>query len=341
MSEGRFGVQPHLDRLYEGQARRFALTATSENELLVWKREFRAELLGLLGLAGREVPEASYEMVHSEPREGYTEEKYAVDSGEGVATPAYVLVPEGPGPFKPVMVFHGHNPSVQPVIGNFGSDEERRDRLSVDGNYAQALAQAGYLVCAVEQRGFGERHSALRKADGGRNSCRHMAFFYQLLGRTLIGERCWDGMRAIDMVLERTDVDKGALGCTGNSGGGTTTLWLSAIEERITCSIPSCYFCSFRASILGVPHCECNYVPGILKLAEMGEIGALIAPRPLRVIAGEKDNIFPVQAVREQFETVKRGYSLAGAADTCDLAVHDGPHAYKHAFAKEWFDRWL
>ena len=79
----------------------------------------------------------------------------------------------------------------------------------------------------------------------------------------------------------------------------------------------------------------------MLDLAEMGEIGALIAPRPLRVIAGERDEIFPVAAVRDQFDTVRKGYGLAAAAEACDLAVHDGPHAYKHDLAREWLERWL
>jgi hypothetical protein len=105
--------------------------------------------------------------------------------------------------------------------------------------------------------------------------------------------------------------------------------------------VVSCYFCSFKASILGMEHCECNYVPHILDYAEMGDLAALIAPRPLRFIQGERDPIFPLPAAQEQFETVKRAYALLGAEDQLSMTVHPGAHAYHHGFAQEWFGRWL
>ena len=148
-------------------------------------------------------------------------------------------------------------------------------------------------------------------------------------------------MQAINWLLQRDDVVPGRLGATGNSGGGTTTLWLAAIDERITVAVPSCYFCSFRASILGLRHCECNYVPGILELAEMGELAALLAPRPMRVIAGERDPIFPIAGVREQYRTAERAWALAGAPERLSLSVHPGEHAYHHASSHDCFGRWL
>ena len=69
----------------------------------------------------------------------------------------YVLVPKKSPPFKTILVFHGHDPSVQTILGNYPDGTAARENLALDNNYAQALAQAGYLVCAVEQRGLGER----------------------------------------------------------------------------------------------------------------------------------------------------------------------------------------
>ena len=250
----------------------------------------------------------------------------------------YLLVPKSEGPYKPILVFHGHNPSVQPILGNFPDEATAKERLALDGNYAQALAQAGYLVCAVEQRGFGERQS--NPLTEGR-SCRQLAFEYLMQDRCLVGERCWDGLCAINYLQSRSDIIPGVLGCTGNSGGGTTALWLSAIEERITVSVPSCYFCSFKESILAMRHCECNYVPKILSLAEMGDLAALIAPRPIRIIAGERDNIFPIAGVKAEYKTLERAYALHKADNKCSLTVHPGPHAYNHHMSHEWFGKWL
>jgi hypothetical protein len=337
MAEDRFGLQPHLERLYADQPPRLALTAETPDELRVWQRELRAEVVRLLGLTGRRRPAPKAEQLAAEDRGEYVEQKWALDVGEGVTAPMYLLVPKAEPPYKPVLVFHGHNPSAQTILGNFPDEQTAAERLAKDANYAQQLAREGYFVCAVEQRGFGERQSE-KKHDW--NSCRHLSFSYLLSGRTLLGERCHDGQCAIDYLETRDDLT-GAPAATGNSGGGTTTLWLSAIDERVGVVMPSCYFCSFKGSILEVRHCECNYVPGILEVCEMGELAASLAPRPFRAIAGEQDDIFPIAEVRDQFETVRRAYSLLDAEDRCSLAVHGGPHAYSHKLAADWLDQWM
>lgn len=341
-ARSQFHLQQHVDHLYTTKPRQFAFNARTVDEYTAWKTAFRRKLYEILGISGRVLPDAPHaERLHALDRGDYTEEKYALSVGEGVETPIYVLIPKTPPPYKPIMVFHGHSISVQPVIGNYPNDEAAAYFLSVDENHAQALARAGYLVCAVEQRAFGERITDQLHQPDVPTSCRHLAFEYLMHGRTLLGERCWDGMVAISYVQNRSDVIPNTLGCTGNSGGGTTTLWLTALDDRITVNVPGCYFCSFKASILGMEHCTCNYVPGILEYAEMGDLAALIAPRPLRFINGENDPIYPVTGAREQFETVLAAYTLLNAEERCSLAVHPGAHAYNHAFSQEWFAKWL
>ena len=97
----------------------------------------------------------------------------------------------------------------------------------------------------------------------------------------------------------------------------------------------------FRASILGLRHCECNYVPGILELAEMGELAALLAPRPMRVIAGERDPIFPIEGVREQYRTAERAWALANAPECISLSVHPGRARLPPQFKPRLVRRWL
>jgi hypothetical protein len=342
MSDPRFSLQPHVDRVYAGEPPELAMNAESRAQFRAWQQKLRAKVIDVLGLEGRGVPESPQaEHLESTQRDGYVEEKYALAVGEGVEAPVYLLVPEVDPPYRPIVVFHGHSPSVQPILGNYEDEKKAQEGLARDSNYAQALAQAGFLVCAVEQRGFGERLTDGTYGAGFPRSCRHLSFEYMMEGRTLVGERCWDGMCAISFMQDRTDVVKDVMGCTGNSGGGTTALWLSAIDERVTVSIPSCYFSSFKKSILAMQHCECNYVPHILKWAEMGDLTSLIAPRALRIVSGENDPIFPIDGVREQYETVERAYELADAPEMCDLAVHPNAHRYDHALSHEWFREWL
>jgi dienelactone hydrolase len=337
-----FHLQQHVASLYANQPRQLAFQARSVDQFAAWKRALRAKIGEVLGLSGRTVPStASAECLQAIDRGDYVEEKHALDVGEGIRAPMYLLIPKAAPPYKAVLAFHGHDPSVQYILGNYPDDQIAQKNRAESGNFAQALAQAGYLVCAVEQRGFGERLSDQFHPPENRNSCRHLSFEYLMQGRTMIGERCWDGMVALTYLQGREDVVKGAIACTGHSGGGTTTLWLSALDERITVLVPSCYFCTFQRSILGMYHCECNYVPGILEYAEIGDLAALIAPRPMRFIAGERDPIFPLEGAKEQFETVQRAYDLLGASDHCSLAVHPGAHGYNFDLSLDWFSRWL
>ena len=333
-----FTIQPHLDHLYSSSPRKFVFTARTLKDYLIWQADFRAELTRLLGLENHPPASCIAEHVQTIDRGLYTEEKLSLDVGEGVQAPIYLLTPKHEPPYKPILVFHGHDPSAQYCMGNYPDEETERINLAIDNNYAKALAEAGYLVCVVEQRGMGERLSDVVQDVFSHSSCRHLSFFYQLHGRTLLGERVWDGMCAATWLLSRNDLT-GGLGCTGHSGGGTTTLFLSTLDERIKSVVVGGYFNSFRGSILAMDHCECNYVPHLLELGEMGDVAALIAPRPFCAINGEKDEIYPVAFAREQFETVRKAYELHNAKDACQLTVHAGGHAYNNQVSCDWFDR--
>lgn len=335
-----FSLQEHLNTIYSKTSRKFAFNPCTLKDYLTWQTGLRAELSRLLGLQDHPPASLAVQNIRSVDRGAFTEEKLALDVGEGVQAPLYVLTPKQEPPYQPVLVFHGHDPSAQYCMGNYPDEETERSNLATDNNYAKALAEAGYLVCVVEQRGMGERLSDVVKDVFSHSSCRHLSFFYQLHGRTLLGERVWDGMCAATYVLSRKDL-MGGLGCTGHSGGGTTALFLSALDERIAAVVVSGYFNSFRGSILAMEHCECNYVPGILELAEMGDIAALIAPRPFCAINGQEDPIYPVTFAREQFETVRRAYELHNASQACRLSIHAGGHASNNQVSRDWFLEWL
>jgi dienelactone hydrolase len=342
MDTPQFHLQNHLSYLYANQPRQLAFHAESRDEYASWKRKLRAKVMELLGIAGRALPSTvSVIRLRSIDRGRYIEEKYGLDVGETVHAPMYLLIPKTPPPHLAMLVFHGHIPDIQYMLGNFPDETTANDFRATDGHYAQTLAEAGYLVCAIEQRGFGERKSDQIIVRDNQNSCRHLSLEYLMQGRTMIGERCWDGMVALSYLQGRDDVVQDRIGCTGLSGGGTTALWLSALDERVTVAVPACYFCSFKHSILGMEHCECNYVPRILEYGEMGDLTALIAPRPLRIIAGEQDPIFPIEGVKQQFETVQRAYQLLDVHEHCSLTIHPGEHSYDSALSLEWFDRWL
>jgi len=203
------------------------------------------------------------------------------------------------------------------------------NRIEVEGDrdFAISCMKRGVAALCIEQRSFGERAEKLQKQVSPQG-CHDATMQALLLGKTLIGERVFDVDRGIDYLTSRGDVDMRRIGVMGNSGGGTITLFSAALLPRVRYAMPSCYFCTFRDSIMSIYHCADNYIPGLLRYAEMADVMGLFAPRPVLVVAGEQDPIFPIHGTRKAFRRLKRIYRAAGAADRCHLVVGEGGHRF-------------
>jgi len=116
------------------------------------------------------------------------------------------------------------------------------------------------------------------------------------------------------------------VGVMGNSGGGNTALFSTALLPRIAFAMPSCYFFTFRDSLMAIYHCMDNYIPGLIQFAEVSDVTGLFAPKPMVVVAGREDPIFPFPATRRAFRELRKVYSAHGAADRCHLVVGSGGH---------------
>jgi hypothetical protein len=135
-------------------------------------------------------------------------------------------------------------------------------------------------------------------------------------------------MRTIDWIETRKDLDASRVGCMGISGGGTCTTFATALEPRIRAAMISGYLNTFRDSVFSLSHCIDNYVPGILNWAEMYDIAGLIAPRPLFAEAGEKDDIFPIEASRSSFARVTKVYEVFDAPNGFQYEIFDAAHSF-------------
>jgi dienelactone hydrolase len=173
------------------------------------------------------------------------------------------------------------------------------------------------------------------------SSCRSLSLIGMLLGKTTNGMRVWDVMRTIDYIQSRSESFIDGVGCMGLSGGGMTTMYASAVEPRISVSVVNGYFSTFRDSIMSVFHCTCNYIPEIVKYAEMSDIAGLIAPRPLLVVSGTEDDLFPVGAVEAGFAELQKIYGLLDVPEKLDKDIYKGGHRFSDNKVFNWFDRWL
>jgi cephalosporin-C deacetylase-like acetyl esterase len=136
------------------------------------------------------------------------------------------------------------------------------------------------------------------------------------------------GIDLIETVAAEYGLDAKRVGCMGNSGGGTTTYYAAALDTRIAAAMPSCVVCNYGPSLGSIGHCSDNYLPSALRWFDMGDVAAMIAPRPLVVVAGREDDIFPIKGVEAAYATIEAIYRKAGAVERCRLVVGAGGHRF-------------
>jgi len=324
---------------------RFAFRASTREGAEDWRRRFRRALEDALGLTGMAREMAGHRVtarrVERVDRGVHVREKWYVATEPGVQLPVWVLHPARPGSRLPIVITpHGHN-HPQIYAGITQNAEEEALIRDGDRDITVQAAREGYIGILPTARGFGETRGPKDLESGKLSSCRDRLVHGLLAGRTPIGERVWDVSRIIDWAVEAFGADGSRIAITGNSGGGTTSLFAAACEPRIKVAVPSGYFCTFAGSIGSIHHCECNYVPGMLTLGEMYDVAGLVAPRPFLAIAGKADDIFPIRHTRTAFARLRRIYRVFGASDRCELFIGSGGHRYYQAGSWPFVRRFL
>lgn len=294
----------------------------------VWQQKSRKKLENLLGLPFFETCEDLFTITDRTDCDGYTRIDFEFQSEEGYFVPCNLLIPAGAQNALPTAIcLQGHSTGKHISIG-VAKFENDANTIAGGRDFAVRAVKEGCCAIAMDQRYMGEAG----QHEYGTPSCAAMneGMATLLLGRTAIGERVWDIMRLIDVIYAHlTDyIDTSKLICMGNSGGGTATFYASCMDERIRYSMPSCAVCTYEASIMAMHHCPCNFIPGIRNYFNMGDLGGLIAPRPLVMVCGVEDNIFPIDGVEETFDLIQKEYAQLGKQDLCHLVKGAGGHQF-------------
>ena len=285
-----------------------------------WKFSIRHklfELTGIYDIEKNEAPELDLQIEYEEQKEGYTKIRFTFASEIGTRVPCYLLIPNtGKEKYPVAITLQGHSTGFHNSVGEIQYEKDLT--YQPRGQFGLQAVKNGYISLCIEQRGMGERRPTCDSRKGAQ-MCGYTALTAFMMGRTILGERMFDVHKAIDALAHFPKCDTDKILITGNSGGGTATYYASCYDERIKFCAPSCAFCTYRDSIMNIHHCSCNYIPNAFKYFEMQDLSCLIAPRPMAVIAGKEDDIFPIEGVREGFETIKRIYAAAGAPNACRL----------------------
>ncbi len=265
--------------------------------------------------------------------------------------PLYVLVPKNVDFPRPALIApHGHDSGGKfSPAGRKDIPRIRRQIEQYNYEYGVRFVEAGFVVFCPDARGFGERREWMHQVNNEdflHGSCRELNNIAISLGQTVTGMWTWDLMRLIDYIEQhRNDCDNKKIGCGGLSGGGMQTLRLTALDERVQCSVISGYFYGYRDSLLKLnDNCSCNYVPNLWEIADMGDIGALIAPRPLLIESGTDDPLNGergVENVTEQLAITLKAYEIFGTADRLYHHIFRGEHRWDGVKTVPWFKKWL
>jgi dienelactone hydrolase len=304
--------------------------AFAGGDLKAWQRKVRRKVSRLTGYEKMPKKRCALKprsIWKREHRYG-TIEKIVFTSEPKADVTAYLCLPKkAKPPYSCMIAIQGHSSGVHHCIGVERDDETKAMKVEGDRDHGIRAMKEGVAALCIEQRSFGERREQ-KVAVANRTMCHEASVHALMLGRTLIGERVYDVDRGIDYLATRSDIDMKKLGVMGNSGGGTISVFSAALLSRLSIAVPSCYFCTFKASIMSLYHCTCNFVPGLYNVADMSDILGTFAPKPVVVVAGKDDHIFPIKATRKAFRDLQKIYDAAGVKKRAHLVVGQEGHRF-------------
>ncbi len=336
-----YSLLKFLSRRYDAVTPSMSMRLESRVEFEEWREEFRRKLFSLLTI---EPSPGTPPVADVGKREGLTDhlrERVVIETMDGLRMPAYVLLPKERRPERlpAAICLHGHVMGGKEGIAGVVKDRDAAEGAErMNGDYGLQVVRRGMIAFVPDVSSFNER---LDEPVQGNSVCLKAFLNALLLGKNLLGLRVYEVFRAIDYLRSRDDVQREKIGCIGLSGGALQTLYAAALDERIAAAIVSGYLCTFRDSIFDIIHCPCNYVPGIADLCDMGEIAALIAPRPVFYESGNQDPIFPTKGAVAEYRRAQEAYKLLGAEADIEMDVFDGPHRFSGEKSLPWLERKL
>jgi len=268
-------------------------------------------------------------------RDQYKIEKIIFESRPGFLVTANLYIPKG------------REFPLPGVVGTCGHSSNGKASEFYQA-YAQGLARQGYVVLIYDPIGQGERIQYPNEQLRSRIGVGVREHLYAGNQQFLVGEffgswRAWDGIRALDYLLTRDEVDPKQIGVTGNSGGGTMTTWLCGVERRWTMGAPACFVTTFRRNCENELPADTEQCPPLaLALGlDHSDFLAAMAPKPVIILAKEKD-YFDARGAEQAYRRLRRLYGLFGAEENIALFIGPGYHGYSQENREamyRWFNR--
>ena len=306
-----------------------------------WKQKARDKVFDCM-LAPPPAPANGYDVkvLYEEQRDGYKARKLEIRLSRYYTVPAYLLIPDGKGPFPAVNVLHDHGAHLfigkEKIIRPLACEDSVvvKDAeewvKNYEGQYfGDYLAQHGYVVFSSDAPMWGERG---QKEGPRRDRYDMIAGNMMMYGIDLSAYMTFDDIRATDYLASLPEVDSLRIGCTGWSMGAYRAWMLSALSDHIKAGAAVCWMVttdeqlSFRYSRTengGFANC----LPGLRRWLDYPHVASIACPKPMLFINGSQDKLFPVAGVKKAFQIMHEVWDSQDAGDKIETELWDMPHS--------------
>ena len=317
-----------------------------------WKKAARAKVFECMMTPPKAAAAWNMEVLGEEQRDGYKAQKIAFNINAYSRITAYLLIPDGKGPFPTVNALHDHGahlfigkekmirpfftqeeqdaPEKQALCQEILDDADAWARQLYDNQYVgDYLAKHGYVVFSADAPMWGERG---RKEGVDRNKYDLIAGNMMMLGRDLSAFMTYDDIASTEFLASLPMVDAKRIGCVGCSMGAYRSWMLSALSDRIKAGASICWMITTDAQLTrrfgrkengGFANC----IPGLRQYLDYPHIASLACPKPMLFINGTKDKLFPVPGVKDAFAEMHKVWKSQGADNLLDTELWDIPHS--------------
>ena len=307
----------------------------------VWKQAAREKVFDCM-FTPPPAPVNGFEakVLYEEQREGYKARKLEIRLSRYYTVPAYLLIPDGKGPFPAVNVLHDHGAHLfigkEKVIRPLACEDSVviNDAEAWVQNYegqffGDYLAQHGFVVFSFDAPMWGERG---QKEGPRRDKYDMIAGNMMMYGIDLSAYMTYDDLRATDYLASLPEVDPKRIGCTGWSMGAYRTWMLSALSDRIKAGAAVCWMVTTDEQLTfrykrtengGFANC----LPGLRRWLDYPHIASIACPKPMLFINGSQDKLFPVAGAQKAFAIMHDVWKSQGAGDNLETELWDIPHS--------------
>lgn len=329
-----------------------------EKDFAKWKAQARHVLAECMQNLQPAPKAYAMEVTDREQRDGYEARKIRFNLSEWSRVPAYLLVPEGEGPFPAIVLLHDHGAHfsigkekmVRPfyVAPEVMEDADQWASQCYDGQYVgDYLARHGYVVLAVDALFWGERG---RKEGTSYDAQQALASNFLQMGASWGAFINVDDMRSAEFLASLPFVDKERVGSLGFSMGAYRSWMLAALTDVVRASASICWM-NTTEHLMTLTNNQnkggsayAMLIPALRRYLDYPHVASIACPKPTLLFNGTRDKLFPIEGVRDAYREMEAVWQSQGASDHLVTKLWDEKHFFNKEMQKEtleFFDRWL